>query len=217
MSMLGGTQSGMLGRNPQGVMQELLRLRDEQERQERERRLQGYQMQQRQSAYMPPPQQQQQSGGGMNPMQAYDMYQKFAGGAAPAASATGTGSVGAGTASAGGMTHAATGSGMVPVGGASGGGASGGGMLAGAGPWAALAAIIAANETYQNKQGNRPDDFTEQLQDMFTGKAFERDARKYGGDSGVGKAVRYAGRIGNPKGLYNALTDAGRWIGDLFS
>ena len=67
-------------------------------------------------------------------------------------------------------------------------------MMAAAGPWAALAAVIAANETYQNKEGNRPNDFGEQVLDGFTGKSMQRDMEKYLGDD-VGGFIGSHGSI----------------------
>lgn len=135
-------------------------------------------------------------------------------GAAPAASTGATALPAATTAAP--AASAAGGAGS----GAASGAAGGGSALGAAGPWAALAAAVIANETYQNKSGNRPNDFKEQVGDAFTGKALERDMRRYAGDShnpsAGGKAVRYVGRMGNPKGAWNATTDAGRAVGDFF-
>lgn len=89
-------------------------------------------------------------------------------------------------------------SGGAAGGGASGGGASGGGMAAAAGP-AALAAAIIANETYQNKSGNRPADFGDHMKELATGEVLERDVSRYLGDS---ELAQHMGRMGNPKGMY---------------
>ena len=89
-----------------------------------------------------------------------------------------------------------------------GGEASGGGggeFLGAAGPWVALAAAVVANETYQNKEGNRPDDFSEQVMDGLTGKSLQRDMEKYLGD---GKLAKTLGRMGNPSGMYKNIKDS---------
>lgn len=80
-----------------------------------------------------------------------------------------------------------------------GGAASGGGGMGAAAAPAALVAAIVANETYQNKAGNRPKDFSDQVKEGVTGEALERDADKYLG--GIPGAEFHA-RMGNPKGVY---------------
>lgn len=73
-----------------------------------------------------------------------------------------------------------------------------GGVMAGmAGP-AALAAAIIANETYQNKSGNRPEDFEDHVGEMVTGEVLERDVERYLGD---GKIAKHLGQMGNPEGI----------------
>lgn len=89
---------------------------------------------------------------------------------------------------------------FIPQGGG-GGGAAGGGMGAAAAP-AALAAAIIANETYQNKSGNRPKDFSDQVKEGVTGEALERDADKYLGDI---PGAEFMARMGNPKGVYKNM------------
>jgi hypothetical protein len=92
-------------------------------------------------------------------------------------------------------------------------------MLAAAGPWAALALAIGANETWANKEGRRPDDFKEHVGDMLTGKVLERDAdalgKKVGGKAG--KAIDYAGRLAHPKGAWDAGVDGLRAIQGVFT
>jgi hypothetical protein len=80
---------------------------------------------------------------------------------------------------------------------AAGGGEAGGAMAGMAAP-AALAAAIIANETYQNKSGNRPEDFGDHMTELATGEVLERDIERYLGDS---KVAKHLGRMGNPKGL----------------
>jgi hypothetical protein len=75
-------------------------------------------------------------------------------------------------------------------------------MMAAASPWAAIMAAMAANETYQNKSGNRPNDFSEQMFDMVTGKGLERDAERYLG----GNAAKVL-RTGTPSGLVRNTKD----------
>jgi hypothetical protein len=81
---------------------------------------------------------------------------------------------------------------------AAGGGGEAGGAMAGMAAPAALAAAIIANETYQNKSGNRPEDFGDHMTELATGEVLERDVERYLGDSKVAKQL---GRMGNPKGL----------------
>lgn len=132
--------------------------------------------------------QQQAQGGGMNPMQAYSNYQKF------------SGQGGQGLFGGGGQT-AATGGGEAA---ASSGGSSGS-MLASAGPWAALAAVIAGNEMNARKEGRRDDDKATHAMDAFSGKVLEQDAEYYGDKVGGpgGRVIRGAGKIGHPEGQFN--------------
>jgi hypothetical protein len=81
---------------------------------------------------------------------------------------------------------------------AAGGGGEAGGAMAGMAAPAALAAAIVANETYQNKSGNRPEDFGDHMTELATGEVLERDIERYLGDS---KVAKHLGRMGNPKGL----------------
>lgn len=60
-----------------------------------------------------------------------------------------------------------------------GGGAGGGGSsLAGAGPWGALAAIIAINEREAKRGGYRSEDDSDYYNDLLFGKAAEQDVHK---------------------------------------
>lgn len=62
------------------------------------------------------------------------------------------------------------------AGGAGGGAGSGaGGMIASAGPWAALAAVIIGNEMYAEKHGYRSEDPKEHLKDLLTGEVQHQD------------------------------------------
>jgi len=88
---------------------------------------------------------------------------------------------------------------FMPEGGASASGGSSGGSGMAAAAWpAALVAAIVANETYQNKEGNRPEDFGDHMTELATGKVLERDVEKYLGD---GKMAEHLGRMGNPEGM----------------
>jgi hypothetical protein len=114
------------------------------------------------------------------------------------------------------------GGGAASSGGASAGGASsssGLGASMGAMAWpAALAAVIAGNETWANKEGRRPDDFSEHAGDMLTGKVLERDAdalsQKMPGL--LGDVTKLGGQMAHPKGVYDAGADALSWLKGLF-
>ena len=109
---------------------------------------------------------------------------------------------------------------------AAGGGTGGGGAMAGAGPWAALAAVIAANEKYQVQHGDRSSSESERMQDALSGKVLERDVSNYASDI---PTAEWASRWGNPegavknvKGLSNPkehLKDVKKWgkkLKDIF-
>ena len=101
--------------------------------------------------------------------------------------------------------------------------------MASAGPWVALAAAIAANETWANKSGRRPDDFSEHLVDMLSGKVLQRDADALGDKVGgpFGELIQYGGKMGNPSGVWDVTKESvakpaewankiGDWLGGLF-
>lgn len=135
----------------------------------------------------------QQQGGGIDPLSAYNLYSQFSGSSAAGSSAAGSSTAG------------------------------GGSSLAALGPWAALAAVIAANETWANKEGRRPDDFKEHMGDLLTGKVLQRDMDALGDKIGGpgGDAVKYAGKLGNPSGLWDAskdgVTKPVEWVTDFLS
>ena len=81
---------------------------------------------------------------------------------------------------------------------AAGSGSGGGSAMAAAGPWAALAAAIAINESEQNKAGNRPDSRSNRLTEGLTGESLTRDVDRLTGDN---KIAGWAADHGNPKGL----------------
>jgi hypothetical protein len=171
--------------------------------------------------------QQGQQGQSFDPMQAYDIYTKFAGGAAPIAqTGSGTISAGAGQASATGL-YGAQSAGVVGSaagggaagGGAAGGAAGGGGMgsaLAGAGPWALLAAAIIANESKQSGDGNRGNSGWEHAGDLLTGKVLERDADRYLANNAAGDAGKRLLMMSTPSGAVRNLKDFGGWFKGLF-
>lgn len=110
------------------------------------------------------PQQEQQQQG-MSPLQGLNMYQQFAGG-------EGGGMFGGG--------GAATGGGEAAIGGeaAAGSGSGGSSFISAAGPWAALAAAIIANESEAKRGGYRDEDKGEYFKDLAGGKVLEQDMSK---------------------------------------
>jgi hypothetical protein len=125
------------------------------------------------------PQQQQ---GGMNPMQGLGMYQQLAGGGTAAGGAGGTaGGTWYGPFAEGGMAAGggAGGAGAGSATGGAGGSAAGGGSsaLASAGPWAALAAVIIANEASAKDDPDRSRrSGSDYYKDLLGGKVLEQDA-----------------------------------------
>jgi len=96
--------------------------------------------------------------------------------------------------------------GMPPVGMLSsftGGGASGGSSgsaMAGAGPWAALAAIIAANEWQASEAGRRSENWESHLGQALSGQGMAKDMKYYGDKVGGfgGKTIEQMGIMGSP-------------------
>lgn len=167
-------------------------------------------------------------------MQAYKMYQQYAGaGAAPAAggpsAVVGQGGVtstvgginttGWAAAEAGAAGSAGAGGGAGAAGSAAGGGAqAGGSALAAAGPWALLAAAIVGNEVWANKNGRRPDDFGDHIGEILSGKVKERDLDALGDNIGgpIGDHVQDLARVSHPKGVWDVGVDGLRAIQDVF-
>lgn len=91
--------------------------------------------------------------------------------------------------------------------GAGAGASGGGGMLAAAGPWAALAAAVIGNEMAAKDAGRRSDDDGEYAKDLLTGKVLEQDLEYYGDKIGgpVGKSVEVIGEMGNPSGAWRNI------------
>lgn len=113
--------------------------------------------------------QQQQPGMGMGNIGG--MAEMFGGGGA-ATTASGGATTTGGGAAAGGTATVGAGAG----GGAAGGG--GGGGFAAAGPWAALAAVIIANESEAKRGGYRSEDDKEYAKDIVTGEVLQQDAEE---------------------------------------
>lgn len=160
-------------------MEEEKRQREEEARKKRERELYLEILRQRQRQEQ---QNQGNSGGGqMNPL---GMLGAGAGMMGAGAGSLGGATIGAG-AGGGAVTGAGLGSGAAAAGGATvGGGATaagagagggGGSALAGAGPWALLAALIMANEKGGRDAGARNPNKTHQARDAVTGKVVQQD------------------------------------------
>jgi hypothetical protein len=115
---------------------------------------------------------------------AYKMYQTGGSGAGGGAVTGGTqfasaGSAGTGGGMAGGPSMAGGSMGTSAGGTAGGaGGSSGGSMVASAGPWAALAAVIYANEYNAKKGGYRAESKGEYTRDLFSGEVLQQDLSK---------------------------------------
>jgi len=117
----------------------------------------------------------QQQAQGIDPNNAMNIAQQFMGGSGAA-----TGSQAAGNAlAAEQIGSAGTVGGGGWAGGSAAGGASGGGSaIASAGPWAALAAIIYANEYNAIGGGYRSEDSGQYAQDLFSGEVLGQDLEK---------------------------------------
>jgi hypothetical protein len=131
------------------------------------------------------PQQQQQQG--MDMQSAMNIYDMFSSGGGAGAGGAGYGGVDYGVASSpasgGGTWYGPLAEGGAASGGTTGGtsaagGAGGSSWMAAAGPWAALAAIIAGNEREARRGGYRDEDDWEYSKDLLGGKVFEQDIEK---------------------------------------
>ncbi len=89
--------------------------------------------------------------------------------------------------------------------------------MASAGPWAALAAAIIANESKQRGDGNRGNSGWEHAGDLVTGKVLERDIDRYMAHNPAGDVVRRVGMMGTPSGVVRNTKDLGSWMKGLFS
>jgi len=163
----------------------------------------------------PPPQQQPQQFNPQQMMQMANTYNNVApmfggtplwGGGA-AASGSAPIAAGAGQASATGLSAAPM------AGGASSGSGS---MMASAGPWAALAAIIAANESKQQGDGNRGNSNSEWAMDSLTGKNLERDMDRYLPNNALGDTTKRAAMMSTPSGVVRNGKDLAGWLRGLF-
>jgi len=126
--------------------------------------------------------QEEQQGQGIDPGTMMNAYQQFAGGSGAAGGSGGSGAVsglfGGGGSGGSGAVSGLFGSGGSAGGAAGGSSAGGGSAVASAGPWAALAAIIYANESYASAHGDRDPDDKEYAKDLFSGEVFHQDMEK---------------------------------------
>lgn len=99
---------------------------------------------------------------------------------------------------------------------AAGGGSGAGSMMASAGPWAALAAIIAANESKQQGDGNRGNSNSEWAMDSLTGKNLERDMDRYLPNNALGNTTKRAAMMSTPSGVVRNGKDLAGWLRGLF-
>jgi hypothetical protein len=135
----------------------------------------------------------------------------------PAASGSAPIGAGAGQQSITALSNAPTVMGGTPATanlGATGGGASS--WLSAAGPWAALAAAIVANESKQRHDNNRGNSGWEQAGDIVTGKVLERDADRYLAHNTAGNIGRRVLMMGTPSGVVRNTKDLGKWLKGLF-
>jgi len=174
---------------------------------------------------------QSQQGASLNPLQAAQTYNQIApmfggeplwGGASTVggSSAPVSGSMsGVGTAA---NSSSVAGSSMFSGGGSAGGSAGGaaggswGSAAASAAPWAALAAIIIANESKQRGDGNRGNSGWEHAGDLLTGKVLERDLDRYLAHNKAGGTVKRAAMMSTPSGIVRNTKDFGGWLKGLF-
>ena len=164
-------------------------------------------------------QQQTQGTGGINPLQAYSIYSKFAGaGSAPvAATGSGTISAGSGQASAAALANSPS-AGVVgsAAGGGSAAGSGWGAAAAAAAPWAALAAAVIANESKQRGDDNRGNSDGEHAGDFASGRILERDADRYLAHNKAGRATKRALMLATPSGAVRNTKDFNKWFKGLF-
>lgn len=174
------------------LLEEERRRKEEKRKQEEKRREDARKLQEQQAQR----QQQQQQGGGL-PMGGMSIARGFMGGggvSGAAAPAAGGGSAGAGIGSgiASGVGGTAGSGAGASIGGGSAAGGGAGGGLAAAGPWAALAAIIMANEKGGMDANARNPNKTQHAGDVLTGRIVEQDFHKrwlpkmFGDDLGGG-------------------------------
>jgi hypothetical protein len=97
-----------------------------------------------------------------------------------------------------------------------GGSSSMGSMMASAGPWAALAAAIIANESKQRGDGNRGNSTGEHIGDLASGKVLERDMERYLPHNPAGGALKRVGMMSTPSGVVRNAKDLGSWFKGLF-
>ena len=151
--------------------------------------------------------------GGMNPQALTGLAKTFMGGAEGAGSAgTGTGS-GSGSAGAGVAEGAASQSGPGIMSQLSTTGAS-------AGPWAALAAVIIANEAYASDKGYRDEDKMQYAKDIFSGEVFHQDVEKrFLPEVGIDEDSKTSKRLSfllHPMGMTGDLGETWDCFTDMF-
>ncbi len=175
--------------------------------------------------------------GGMSGQIDPSKLQGMFGGGQGASGAAGAGNAGgaAGTGGSGGMGLSSIfgGGGSAAGGSSAAGGAasSGGGGMAAAGPWAALAALVVANEDNARKGGYRDKDKGDYAKDLIGGKVLEQDLNQrwlpklYGKDlkndkTGVGHEQKAVGEFmtGDFKNGFKALENGtiGKFVKKLF-
>ena len=185
-----------------GDIQQMEKLRDYQQSQPGYQGFQYYgQPEQYQGLQYPQPQQPQQQGdSGMLQMGqlGLDAYKSGLFGGGAGAAQFGGAEVASGAGMMGGGAQTAAG-----VGGQAGGGM--GGAAASAGPWAALAAIIAVNEYNAYKGGYRDESKGEYAKDLFSGEVFHQDMEqrwlpKMGLEEGSW-GNKWASVLANPLGM----------------
>jgi len=161
-------------------------------------------------------QQQQQGGGagGLNLNSAMNIYDMFAGGGGAGAAGAGAGGFDYGVASSpaagGGTWFGPFAEGGIASGGTAGGtaggaaGGSGASALSSLGPWAALAAIIYANEREAQRGGYRSEDDTQYAKDLLGGKVLSQDVEQ-----------RWAPKLESAWGGSGSMASAASNIGSL--
>ena len=94
-----------------------------------------------------------------------------------------------------------------------GGGGGGGGGMGAAGPWVGLAAAIAANETWANSQGRRPEKFGDHMKDLASGKVLEYDAGALADQmpGKTGDLLKFDAAWGNPSGALGNVKKLMPW------
>ena len=169
---LGNFASGMANGMQIGMKAQELDERRKLEEQQKEREEETRRQQEQMRANLQSQNQAQQQGMWIDPSMASSFFSQSGSGSAAGGAAGGT----AGTGSSGAAVGGGSAAGGAGVGGgsAAGGSSSAGSAVAAAGPWAALAAIIAVNERSARNGGHRADGF-QYAKDLVGGKVLEQD------------------------------------------